>query len=310
MIRPRLTSSVLSPSKRYFTQKTFDVESHVTAHASKPNTFLGHVSNKWSVGDAPNGGFLMTMAINAAKKVVPHPDPLTVTAYFVNKAVQHADVEMNVRVIAQTKGSSTVHVTMVQDEVVRSEYIGVFGSLDRQKGLTYCKKEPLNLPPIRDCFSASPLIRKVYGQHLKLTFQIEMHLPKNDPFVTGLFQKKQGKDATLNSWIAFEDHRTPCLSSLAFFLDAQPPPIINLTPSNWVPTLEYTVHFWDKPIHDTHNHHHVGEEDPVPKHWLQSKTETVFTKNGMLYTDGEIWSHDGKRLLATSRQFAKVLEPR
>ena len=45
-------------------------------------------------------------------------------------------------------------------------------------------------------------------------------------------------------------------------------------------------------------------------HWLRTTCAATHVNNGLLYTDGEIWSHDGKVLLATSRQLARILEPK
>jgi len=305
-IAPRLTLL----SKRFSSTFRFDAETVVKAHETKPHTFVGHVGSRWSVGDAPNGGMLMTMAINAAKNFVHHPDPLSFTAYYVNKALENAPVELSVRVISKSKSSTTVHVNMLQDGILRSEYMGIFGTLDTMRGLNFSKKTPFPLPPRKDCFNASTAIRKAYGKHLAIANEIELRIPPNDPFVTGVFQRKPGNEAALHTWVRFEDHRPPCINSLPFFQDALPPPVVNLTPSHWVPTLEFTVHFWGKPVLPDDKQQYQQSDDDDDLAWLQSKTETTYVQNGLLYTDGEVWSHDGKRLLATSRQLARVLDPR
>jgi hypothetical protein len=59
----------------------------------------------------------------------------------------------------------------------------------------------------------------------------------------------QGKKAEplIQGWVSFADGRPPCLRSSTFFLDLPPPPVLNLMPASWVPTLEYTVHSWQRP---------------------------------------------------------------
>jgi acyl-CoA thioesterase len=264
--------------------------------------YRGKVTDNFSVGDAPNGGYLMMMAIKAVKDsigVQHHPDPLSVTAYYVSKAFENHPVDISVRIISNSRSSTTVSVAMSQDGGTKSEYMAVFGNLSKTKGFSFNRKTALTLPPRNECVDATKILRK-YGNHVKLFRELEVFIPSNDPFISGLFKGKPGSEALLRTWVKLADGRNPCLSSLAFYADALPPPVLNLKPSNWVPTLEYTVHFWSHPPVSS------SEEDS----WLQGKFETVYSNNGMLYTDAEIWSHDGKSLLATARQLAKVLEPR
>lgn len=47
----------------------FNKETEVTA-TSNPSIFSGYMTKNWSVGDAPNGGMQMAMAISAARKVI------------------------------------------------------------------------------------------------------------------------------------------------------------------------------------------------------------------------------------------------
>jgi len=269
--------------------------------------FRGEVTNRWSVGNAPNGGYLMMMAINAAQQCIEHPDPLSITAYYADKAIESHPVDIAVRIVTKARSSTTLHITMSQTGDIKSEYLAVFGNLDKFQGFSFNHKQPLSLPPRSDCIDCTKTFRKV-GKHVKLFQELQVLLPQNDPFFTGLFQGKAGDKSLLNCWVKLEDPRKPCLSSLAFFLDALPPPVINMTPSFWVPTLELTVHFWSKPNQSSSD---IGTpKDEEDDYWVQGKFETTFATNGLLYTDAEIWSPNGKELLATSRQYARVLEPK
>lgn len=122
--------------------------------------------------------------------------------------------------------------------------------------------------------------------------------------------------ASLSCWVRFDGgEKLPCLRSMALFLDVLPPPILAVQHSHWVPTLEYTVHFWQRadftkrgvPLGDQATATGRGEGH---SYWLRCRYNTPIAINGMLYTDGELWSEDGTALLATSRQLAKVLTPR
>lgn len=283
----------------------FDSETQIQRVVDSASTFTAQVSKKWSIGDAPNGGFLMYLAIKAAAECTgSHVDPLSFTAYYVTKALEDIPAQLNVRIIGKTKSATTVHVTMTQDGAVRSEYMGTMGQLDNMQGPSMSSRQAPPLAPLPDCLNASTILRKNFGENLRIANETELRVPKDDPSALGLFRGKKGKEAALSAWASLTDKRPPCLASMAFFLDALPPPVLNVSPTNWVPTLEYTVHFWAKPTLAS------SQEDQDMHHWLRTTFSTTHVNNGLLYTDGEIWSYDGKTLLGTSRQLARVLEPR
>jgi hypothetical protein len=110
--------------------------------------------------------------------------------------------------------------------------------------------------------------------------------------------------------------------SHSFFCDALPPPVLIITPSNWVPTLEYTVHFWGHPAAAPAGADSASQGGDCPaappgavhafddKLWLRCRMTTKHVRNSVLFTDAEVWGAEGGGLLASSRQLARVLTPR
>lgn len=258
------------------------------------------LTNKFSIGDAPNGGMLMSMAIEAASKCLPdHPDPLSMTAIFMNKALEHKDGELEVRVLNSSRTTSTAEVTLSQENQMKVKFIGIFGKLNSFKGLTKLDNVPPALPPRSECFDANKQIRKLFNDKLNISNTFELFLPRNDPFATSVMQGKTGDKASISGYVKFRDDRTVTDSkALAFFGDALPPPIIAVSPSNWIPTHEYTCHFWS------------NGEGIAPSSWLRVTFSTTHVENGLLYCDGSIWNEEGTKLLATTRQHARHLVPR
>ena len=150
------------------------------------------MTKNWSVGDAPNGGMQMAMAISAARKVIPFRDPLTMTAYYCNKALEEEAVDIEVKTLNATKGSATVSVSLTQHGVLRSHYVGTFSSLESQKGLNFSNlPQAPQLPPPDECVDCSAKLRKKFGEHLRVAQRVEFRAPKDDPFVLGaLLQQK------------------------------------------------------------------------------------------------------------------------
>lgn len=296
------------------TNNLFNIDSRIFATNDKTK-FSGHVSSNWSVGDAPNGGYLMAMAISAARNVIHFRDPLSMTAYYLNKAAENQPVDIEVKTLNATKGSASVSVSFSQQGVLRSQYIGTFGSLDKNKGLNYNNMRPAapQLPPPEECFDCSAALRKSFGDNLKVASRVEFRAPHSDPFVKGTLHKQNDdtavQEASLSCWVRFAEDKLPCLRSMSFFCDALPPPILRVAHTNWVPTLEYTVHFWQRADFSKRDAAVIARDKSAP-YWLRCRYNTPIAINGMLYTDAELWSEDGTQLLATARQLAKVLTPR
>lgn len=260
------------------------------------NLYKGHVADGWNVGDAPNGGYMMMMAINAASAVSKHPHPLNFNATYIAKASENVEAEFNVRLVSTTRSSTMIHVTMSQAGELKSEYNGIFGDLNAFEGTSMNQRPPVIIPPRPDCFDGGILMRKIMGDKLKLSANLELKVAHDSPFATGLYAGKLGKEAKVTTYMATTALENISLSSLAFFNDAIIPPVCNMVKTNWVPTLQFSVQFWSEP--------------PKGAKWVIGRFETTFVKNSVLFTDGEIWSEDGQQLLSTSRQLARVLVPR
>ena len=175
-----------------------------------------------------------------------------------------------------------------------------------------------DLPPLHsdNLINGSKFVRKTVGDKLKISKTFDMLVDAQDPFARSVLKGKTlEKEASLNAWIRFSDGRKPCLRSLAFFADALPPPVLCLAPSNWVPTIELTVHFHRRPeadIYINNEPQHIRNEfyeKARTEGYLRANFKATYLNNGLLSEDGEIWDASGKVLLARSRQYARLLSP-
>jgi hypothetical protein len=173
-----------------------------------------------------------------------------------------------------------------------------------------------SLPPLHseNIINGAKYIRKTRGDKLKISETFDMYIDKNDAFARSVLQGKTlENEASIAAWVRFSDGRMPCLRSLAFFCDALPPPVLCLSPSNWVPTLEYTVHFYNRPSIDSSSDvNHIRDEvyDKANREgFIRAEFKAKFLQNGLLAEDGELWDASGKVLLARSRQYARLLSP-
>ena len=282
----------------------FDKDTAVHSLIGKDNHFTSFITNNWSIVDAPNGGYLMSIAITAAQRAIKFQDPLTVSAYYTAKALEDHPLDIEVTTLSEARSSATVQISFKQLGTLRCQFLGTFGDYNLLKGVDYGTLIGPLLPPIEECIDSSAIVQKILGDQNTISKNIRFLAPPDDPFVVGCLhgRREEVSSATTSCWVRFEDGRLPCVRSSAFFLDALPPPILSAVPSTWVPTFEFNVHFWSRPTP-------VASIDPTngSARWLRCRFHTPFVLRGMLYTDGELWDEQGTTLLATSRQLARVL---
>jgi acyl-CoA thioesterase len=261
----------------------------------KQGTFTFLVPDTFSISKAPNGGFLAAAAIDAAKQLTTFPEPLTISCHYVNKALENVEAVIDVNVLQTAKSSATLDVAMYQEDKLRVKFLVTFGDIARMKGINHNKMTAPEPPPPEDCLAITP---ELLGFSITNFERIDFRLAKSAPLAEKLVEGKIGTSGLLEGWGRFrEPNSTVTTRSLAYFLDAFPPPVLALTTSSWVPTLEYTVHFWNTSTLQNNDY----------DKWLRVRSTTPFVHNGLLYTNSEVWSEDGTTLLGTSRQLARVL---
>ncbi|MDP9342822.1 MAG: thioesterase family protein [Actinomycetota bacterium] len=240
----------------------------------------GEVEPKWNIGSAPNGGYLLSIALSALREALPHPDPVAVSAHYPSR-VSPGPVEVQVEAVRAGRGHS-VGVAWLEQGGERRVYVGAtFGDLGAMDGPTIVSGERPDIPGPDACIPAAGPIAPQFLE------QFDMRLtPESAGFAVGL---RSGR-GLMEGWVRFADGREPDSLSLPLFADSFPPTMFHLLEEiQWVPTIELTVH---------------GRGRPVPG-WLQCRFQTRYVIGGYLEEDGEIWDQAGT-LVALSRQLAKV----
>lgn len=261
----------------------FDVDTRVERAG---DVWRAVVSDRWDVGPNPNGGYVMSLLLRAMSGDVPLPDPLTVTAHYL-RPPEHGDATISVDVVRSGRRFATATAALHQDGRERVRALATFGDLAAATGPTRIDARPPDLPPPEDCYDISagrspesPAAAPVLLQR----FDVRLPQPLGWP------QGERRGVPRLDGWIRFRDGRPPDLLSLAQFADAFPPPILDVIPASWVPTLELTVHL---------------RAHPRPG-WLRAVFSTRVLRDGLLEEDGELWDGNGD-LVAMSRQLATVI---
>ena len=254
----------------------FDVDTAVLQ--TEPGVFTGQLHERWTIQGVPNGGYVMALPLKAARAVSDHPDPLTTTAHFLSPTTP-GPVEVTTEMVKAGRSTTTVATSLFQGGRERMRMLTTLGSLDARRGPSHAY---LTLPVLEGPFETN---RSLLAQEFPTNF--DLRVPKS--VSGGAFGEPTGHPE-LGGTIAFADGRPPDLVSLPVLADGFPPVVFNLGHAAWTPTLELTIHFWNRPV-----------PGPVTV-WLHS----AVVEGGFHDESADLWDAEG-RLVARSRQLAIIL---
>jgi hypothetical protein len=260
----------------------------------------------WFVGGGINGGYLLAVIGNAVREHltggaadggadgVGHPDPYTVTGYFLS-ATRPGPAQVRIEDLRRGRGTSTVRATLVQwddtgEPVDRIATLATFGNLATMSGEVRTTATPPAVPPIEECVLTSEAPPDVKA-FVPMLDRFAMRL---DPRCAGTFSGVGGPsgDALIQGWFELVDGRPLDAIALLTVVDTLPPVTFELGMPGWAPTLELTVHVRAQPA-------------PGP---VRIKHESRNFAGGFFEEDCEVWDSAG-RLVAQSRQLALAPRP-
>jgi acyl-CoA thioesterase len=246
------------------------------------NVFSAHLSDRWNIGDNPNGGYLTSVALAALRTLGAHGDPLTVTTHYLRPGTPDAPAQIRTELIRSGRTLTTARATMIQEGKERIEVIAAFGSLSEQADGPELSTPPPDMPPADECPMRAG---DEQGVELHLLDRLEIRIHPDHARAGHVGR------AEVSGWIRFADGRPTDAMSLPLFADAYPPALFGLLGSTgWVPTVELTVHV---------------RRRPAPG-WLIGRFTTSDLSDGRMLEDGVLWDETGA-LVAQSRQLALLL---
>lgn len=265
----------------------FDRETAVTRR--EPGVYTIEFTDRWSIGNAVNGGYLLAVMGRALADTLPHGDPFTVSAHYLT-ATGAGPAVIRTEAVRGGRTLSTGQASLFQydeqgNEVERIRVLATYGDLDALPDDVRTSAEPPALPPIEQCLgpqdSPEPMPHSpAIGDRLLL---------KLDPATLGWALGRPSGQGVSRGWFGLADGRDPDPFSLLLAVDALPPTAFELGLSGWVPTVELTVHVRCRPA-------------PGP---LRVSITTRNLAGGFLEEDADVWDSAG-RLVAQSRQLARA----
>ena len=261
-------------------REQFAFEKDTAVEAGGDDLYIANITDRWSIGGRPNGGYLMGAILTALSHRLPHPDPLTSTGHFLSPA-EPGPAEIKVKVIKEGRSLSTAQAVLTQNGRDRLVALATFGLLESD-GVTRVAE---NAPVHGDLVSSLgrpaqfPIVER---------FEIEMP-PEQSRAAAGQPDDTEGP-AEFVGRIRFADGMPASPLALPLLVDAFPPTVYRLGLVGWTPTLELTVHARGRP-------------SPGP---LTLRVRSRYLINGLVEEDGELWDQTGA-LVGQSRQLAKIV---
>jgi acyl-coenzyme A thioesterase PaaI-like protein len=260
----------------------FDTDTAVTRLAE--GAYAAEVTDRWSIGAVPNGGYTMAIALRGLLEGLGRPDPLTVTAHFLRPA-EPGPAELDVEVVKAGRSAVVGSVRLHQGGVERLRLLGSVTDLGATVGgEPHHVEAPPALPPPEQCLRGDGTMPGGGVASVAERFDLRLH-----PEHVGWARGEPTGRLEVAGWIRPADGRDPDTALLPAVVDAFPPTVFELGAMGWVPTLELTLHVRAR---------------PAPG-WLRCSVRSRHVSSGLVEEDAEVWD-DEDRLVAMSRQISRV----
>jgi acyl-CoA thioesterase len=257
----------------------FDADTSVSA-SGPGGEFAAELTGRWDgIGGAVNGGYMLAICARALGLVMPFPDPIVLSGFFLRPGTPGpAVVRTSLTRSGRTMAFGEAVLVQHGKDVVRAT--AAFADLDVHEEPWFVNGTPPQLPPPSDCVGDPPGPMGLAS----ITERVEFRFAEVPGWVLG---KPSGHPAA-DFWMRFADGRDADLASLPLLVDATAPSVVELGATST--TVQLTVHLRGR---------------PAPG-WLACRAITRFVSGGYHEEDLEIWDSAGA-LVAQSRQLAQIL---
>ncbi|HSZ35811.1 MAG TPA: thioesterase family protein [Acidimicrobiales bacterium] len=227
---------------------SFDAATRVRA-TGRPFEFETDVHPLWTVGDKPNGGYLLALLGRAARTSARdeggHGWEVLSSAITFLRPPELGPAAVTTTLLRLGRSAAQVRAVLRQNDTDVAEATSVLGDLPAQASTRYDATEALGAPSPEDCLPLPPRIPG--GPKVGVMEVTELRFdPETMPFSESP-DPSQAR-AELQGWSRFADGRDPDPLSLLFFNDAIPPATFRIGSTGWVPTLQMSAYVRARPV--------------------------------------------------------------
>ena len=194
-----------------------------------------NLSAGWTILGKPNGGYLMAMLARAAVAEVAQTQVLAASAHYLHSPAP-GPAWIETTVLRAGRSASQVRARLHQGERVCVEALVTVGN-SRSGGYEW------NETPLPTVAAWSECVRLPStgpgGMAVTIMDQVDLRL---DPTTLGFAAGRPSGRGVLAGWLALPGGADFDDISLVMALDCYPPATFEISPSGWVPTLEFTTY--------------------------------------------------------------------
>jgi hypothetical protein len=271
---------------------SFDAATEVRP-TGDPDLFETEVHQLWTVGDKPNGGYLLALLGRAALiagRGDGDPDWEVVSSAITYLGPPRlGPASIHTTLLRRGRSAAHVRAVLVEGGADLVDAVFVLGALPAAASVRYDAIELLRAPDPEHCVRLPP--RMPGGVHVGIMEVLDLRL---DPDTTPLADPHPPADARaeLRGWSRFADGRDPDPLSLLFAVDAIPPATFRIGSTGWVPTLQMSAYVRAR---------------PAPG-WLGIRMTANLVAGGMVDETCILWDSRGQ-VVAQSTQLARLRFP-
>jgi acyl-CoA thioesterase len=257
---------------------TFDFDEDSEISPSGEVTITG----RWNgITGIANGGYQMAICLKALARLMPFPDPMVVSGFFLRPGTPGpAQVDCELLRAGRTMAFGTATLSRGGKEHIRTT--AAFNHLDHNEP-SFLATSPPQLPPPDDCLSYPARDSTISPP--AIAERVELRVAE----LPGWMRGQPSGNPAVEFWLRFTDGRNADLITLPLLVDAAPPAALELGAIST--TVELTVHLRAR---------------PAPG-WLACRAVTRYVSGGYHEEDFEIWDSAGI-LVAQSRQLCLILQ--
>jgi hypothetical protein len=248
----------------------------------------------WTVGDKPNGGYLLALLGRAAAECLrrgdePELDPISATVTYLAAPALSA-AEVHTTVLRRGRTASHVRAVLIQSARTLVDAVFVMGTLTPGGVPRYSDIVRPDIPSPELSYRPPPMTPE--GVRVGVLETTDLRLdPSTIPFAP------QSTDAgpptaELRGWLRFADGTEPDSNALLYFVDAIPPATLRIGSTGWVPTLSMSVYLRAR---------------PAPG-WLGIRFTAHLVEAGMVDEHCTLWDRTGT-VVAQATQLARLRFP-
>ena len=219
----------------------FDRATAVTPHGDG-TTYDVVLDPAWTVGQRPNGGYLLAVMARAVARSVQvdgrdHPHPLSSNGVYL-RAPETGPAEVVVEVLRTGRTASHARASLICGDRTCVEALFVLGRLTTDVAADYEGAAVVELPDEQECIPL-PTVRPGSPAAAPIDAVSPLRI---DPAGAGFASGRPSGRPDVRGWLRFADGRAFDPLSLLYAVDALPPATFELGSLGWVPTMELTAY--------------------------------------------------------------------